>query len=606
MSNYLKSIKLLVACFFITIIATGCNSGSSNDTKTNNEQWISGTAAIGAPLSGTLTVKGSNNEIIQATINNNGSFQVDLNDPTVNPPLTPPYRLYARGIANGETYEQHSYLDAFIEGEDNIVNVTPFTDIIVSRAAGELAAIYFARDDANDLSTVELKAQEQMLREVLKPVFEELGVDISLNLMSSAFEANNTGLDSILDAIETNQNHETLTVELTNKLTQQNIEISLTDPKEELPAFDPALPEISDAEAIANLFQSFNEQFADSAPSANQLTPLFADSFLNNDVGRNTFFSYFADNDEMIGLTLTPDKIHYINEGEALIFVLIGNEEDASRIGWWDWYLVRNAQGWQFDGNRAVVNWYFDFHCHSNNHLPTGFCEINIGIEDLDLTNSPKKPGWISSAKAYSQLDGEIVPGSIVYFSELADGQPGELHSYNTNDGSFNEDVVHFSWLSAEAFGQGQKVVIEIYAEPINLDVWDNPQVVGEPEQILTEIIFAEAKRNSAGENIAYPEISTNTLERLKQYNGGELLVEWSLPEGQLNAEVMLSIYNSEQYLSSSMFTWFNSDNNATLNLDTTNLPAGDYTLELRVYADDSEYEQQTYSYFHYEEIVLP
>ena len=118
-------LKVLFTCGITAVVLGISACGSSSNAPA--AKTLSGTAAAGAAIIGTVTVKGSLGNTKSELIEADGTYNVDVTG------LTAPYRLRAQGTVGGRTYKLHSYAqEADIGGN---VNITPFTDLIIANAA---------------------------------------------------------------------------------------------------------------------------------------------------------------------------------------------------------------------------------------------------------------------------------------------------------------------------------------------------------------------------------------------------------------------------------------------------------------------------------------
>jgi hypothetical protein len=110
----------------IVFVLAGCGGGSGGGGV--SAEVVSGTAAVGAPLAGKVTLKDSSTPTQQraTTIGNDGSYAIDVTG------LKAPFVLQATGSANGAAYT----LQSFAEGAGT-ANINPLSNIIVASAAGD-------------------------------------------------------------------------------------------------------------------------------------------------------------------------------------------------------------------------------------------------------------------------------------------------------------------------------------------------------------------------------------------------------------------------------------------------------------------------------------
>ena len=166
--NYVAS-----ALLGLSVITTGCGGGGGGTPAAPTT--LSGTAAAGAALIGTVTVKGALGNTKSALIEADGTYDVDVTG------LTAPYRLRAQGTVGGRTYKLHSYAVAADVGGN--VNITPFTDLIVANAAQQIAESFFDSSTTTELDPAVVEAQEDALQAKLQDVFTAVGVDAAINLL---------------------------------------------------------------------------------------------------------------------------------------------------------------------------------------------------------------------------------------------------------------------------------------------------------------------------------------------------------------------------------------------------------------------------------------
>ena len=160
---------------------------------------MSGTAAIGAPISGTVIAIDINGKSSPpATSTALGAFIVDVNG------MTAPYFLNIVGTAGGNQVTLNSIATA----AGQTVNITPLTDLIVSTAAGQpagatLAALCAPVDKTACLSALNAAKDPVKLAAAVTAVTAMIAPlnTAGTNPLTGAFVANGTGLDAVLDQI---------------------------------------------------------------------------------------------------------------------------------------------------------------------------------------------------------------------------------------------------------------------------------------------------------------------------------------------------------------------------------------------------------------------
>jgi hypothetical protein len=183
----------------------GCGGGDSNTasapTTAAPSTTISGTAASGAPFAGaTVTLTDANGTQRSATAASDGRFTLDASG------LTAPFALNATGtVSDAPTTLIAVSAEGPKEGERKTLNVTPLTTAV--------AALLSDNNDPLDLTDpaklkakatpAQIQAIVAALRSILGEVVASTGASAStFDPMTTAFNADRTGLDAVLDAIK--------------------------------------------------------------------------------------------------------------------------------------------------------------------------------------------------------------------------------------------------------------------------------------------------------------------------------------------------------------------------------------------------------------------
>jgi hypothetical protein len=175
-----------------------CGGGGGGSAVVSSSTQISGTAASGAPFaSATITLKDANGVTKTATAGADGKFTIDTTG------LTAPIVITATGTVGGAAITFVAVAESL--SATQTLNVTPLTTAVA-------ALLSDANDplDMTDITTLKAKVNASdvarvvaALRTVLANVVTSTGSDATtFNPMSSAFTADRTGLDSLLDAIK--------------------------------------------------------------------------------------------------------------------------------------------------------------------------------------------------------------------------------------------------------------------------------------------------------------------------------------------------------------------------------------------------------------------
>ncbi len=202
--NVKKSIAAILAFSLMTLalILSGCGGGGSGEVSS---QVVSGTAAVGAPLSGKVSLKDSSTPSVQKStiIGSDGSFAIDVTS------MKAPFVLQATGSANGTEYTLHSFADG-----TGTANINPLSDIIVASAAGD--------DDPSDVFTKSDSAKNHaigtnfaktvsIVLAKLQPLLKQYRAE-NTNPITSRYIANHLDLDDMFDHVKITVSQGTLSI----------------------------------------------------------------------------------------------------------------------------------------------------------------------------------------------------------------------------------------------------------------------------------------------------------------------------------------------------------------------------------------------------------
>jgi len=268
--------KLALTSALASLFLAGCGGGGGGTAvSVVPSTMLSGTVAGGAAVIGTVIVTDSKGATKGGTIEANGSYSIDVSG------MTGPFVLKAAGTVGNTTVTYYSA--ATVADIGGTVNVTPFTNLIVSNIAAQLAENFFSNPDniakIGTLITPEkLAAAETALQAKLQPVLTALGISDSIDLLRSSFAADHSGMDAVLDLVKVEVNTETNVVTLKNALTQ--IAIATDDTGK---STDDATPvdstkltgmtptAVTDLQAVVTKLNNFATLFATSLPSLTTL-----------------------------------------------------------------------------------------------------------------------------------------------------------------------------------------------------------------------------------------------------------------------------------------------------------------------------------------------
>jgi len=359
----------LGAIAMAVVILVGCGGGGTGGAgATSASPSLSGTAAVGAPLPDALvTLKDANGKELTVTADSSGVYTF----PNVTG-VVAPIMLKATGMAGGTAYTLYSMASAVStdKGVVGVVNVTPVTDSVVSQALGSQAPETVFGDGAKikAIDTVKLADAKAKLTAALANVLTALGQDpAKVDLFTTQFTANNTGLDKLLDLVQVSS---VMTaagsdMRVADKSTGQATTIKAADTiatvtSTALPS--PGAEQIAlNTATIKTLFASFNALTGSQADlQGTAMQDLFDVDFLDGGNNRATQMAQFwkSETDNAIGFKFLDyvlggcDAASKVCGGEATL-----QKADGSR----DRFALPVKQGsdgkWRAYGNQAA----FDF-----------------------------------------------------------------------------------------------------------------------------------------------------------------------------------------------------------------------------------------------------
>ncbi|MBM95954.1 MAG: hypothetical protein CMI09_08945 [Oceanospirillaceae bacterium] len=193
-----KLFLAMMAASSLALTACGSDSDSSSgpsDTDQPDTQVLTGTAATGLAMDGTVYVYDAEGRSTNVVIEDDGTFSVNVDG------MTAPFMLEARPD-DASLAIQYS----FAEAADINVNVTPLTTLALFLANDKqsLAVLLAAWDDqAESFDETALAEAEETILANFADQFEEQSIDAeTYDLFNAVFSANQTGFDAVLDDVK--------------------------------------------------------------------------------------------------------------------------------------------------------------------------------------------------------------------------------------------------------------------------------------------------------------------------------------------------------------------------------------------------------------------
>ena len=181
----------LLSLVTLGLMLTGCGGTSGGISS----QVVSGTAAVGAPLSGQVSLKDSSTPPQQksSNIGSDGSYAIDVTG------MKAPYVLQATGSAAGASFTLNSYADGA-----GTANINPLSDVIVASAAGvDNPSDVFDKADSDQNHKIgsNIAATVSTVLAKLQPLLLQYSADHT-NPITARYIANHIGLDDMFDNVK--------------------------------------------------------------------------------------------------------------------------------------------------------------------------------------------------------------------------------------------------------------------------------------------------------------------------------------------------------------------------------------------------------------------
>ncbi|MDF1644646.1 MAG: hypothetical protein P1U80_10720 [Pseudomonadales bacterium] len=586
-----------------SILLSACGGGGSGGGGTSTTSTsLKGVAAAGAAIVGTVTVKGSLDNTKSALIEADGSYDVDVTG------LTAPYRLRAVGTVGGKTYKLHSYAEASDLG--NTVNITPFTDLIIANAAGQIAAAYFDEATPTDLDPAEIDDQEAALQVKLQSVFDAVGVGAAINLLNSTFSADHSGLDAALDIIRIEQTSSNI-VTITNLIESTTISDDILDADDnsdvlEVTDTTAINGAVTDTQAIVAIFDALTAAFANGLPTQASIENYFAADFSDEDSSKGLWLTDITTDPNIVGLSFGNIVVSELDTtmGTATVTVYFSidgvvDPEPAT------WFVAKDATlGWQIRGDQRIVDTYFSFHCndYDGDAGYPGECGINTQFWDEDFTNNGTGGAPIASGTV-SIIDGSdgVTIKDVIYLGTPSGTAPGDVQVYNEATGGYQGDYKAFGSglgeIASSIFATGDIIQYDLYTEALDITTTTTPQIASAATAVAS---YRDTLLFAPSEVLKIPSATTATKSAMAAFEPGDsLTIAWTLQDGTRNDEILIQVSDTlGNRIEIWQETWGSSDTSITVASAALNAAAAtsagldanatSYELRVRVYAQDT------------------
>ena len=178
----------------ISAILLSCGGGSSSGTLTS----IQGFAGAGAPILGTVTLRDADGTRRFDATDSNGYFEIATSG------LTPPYLLWAEGVANGKSVTLYSMTTRF-----GTTNIHPITHLVTGLLAEATPSDTLASGLISDSAIL---AAEIEAKNVLDNTLTAFNMGTNFDLLQGPYAPNGEGIDQLFDLLDITVDGITITI----------------------------------------------------------------------------------------------------------------------------------------------------------------------------------------------------------------------------------------------------------------------------------------------------------------------------------------------------------------------------------------------------------
>lgn len=314
--DLLRFFRLVLALSVMTLLIScgggGCDGNSIafgrllGESCANNQTTvitvISGVAGSEAPIVGKLEITDTQGVTRETQINEDGAYSVDVIG------MTGPFVIKAEGTIAGVNVSYYS--PATQEDVGSTVNITPFTNLLLSNIAGKSINIYLSDAKniplfASSLTPQKISQAQADLFTLLSPILVQLGVSETIDFIRTIFRFDQSGLNSLMYLVKVEINSTTSSVVLRNLiskfvLTSIDLTRSFTQTAIQQSLYaEFSTSSVADIQSISYVLRRFEKLFEGGSPTVESLanSGLFDTSTdFNKSNSNDQSFQQFAEN----------------------------------------------------------------------------------------------------------------------------------------------------------------------------------------------------------------------------------------------------------------------------------------------------------------------
>lgn len=513
-----KTFLVAAVAVTLSLAVAGCGGGGGGGGSGGASHKLKGVAAAGSPIIGQVTVKDSSAPPKTKTVDiaADGGYSIDVSG------MTAPFGLRADGHVGGREYHLYSAATSGDVGET--INITPFTDLIIANIANSIAGNYFSGEAYHALTAEELDAAEAAMQAILQPILSAVGLDASLDLLRMSFDADHQGLDGVLDVMQVSVDPDTAIARIRSIINDATVEIDLAG-GEVAGAFNAgdgaAVAEgMTDLQKISQGFATFCNLYDGRYPSENNSTllGLFEDEgFLEDGLGLDAFLGDITNNPGLIGIQFTALRIVELDPdaGTALVAfetVLDGMTlRDAPSF----FYMKRVGSSWKMWGNQRIAALFIEPVAYRYATAPTSIeTGMNFNVRDDG-----------GRGIDYAVVKGPGLPAQGVLL--VKDISRDEFLVYDEGQAELTDR--DFYALTDDAAGE-----IPDYGAEYSVELYEANDTLGNEDDDLlatyTSTLWGRPLGPSELSASDFPTVTTSPT--LANFNGGNIRINWTIPEG--------------------------------------------------------------------------
>lgn len=446
---------------------------------------ITGLAAIGQPLAGARVTAYDDTGPVASTItDSDGRFQIDL------PARSPAKALLLELVDTvaGEPLVLHNLQSAeeTLAGK-RALHLTPLTELITADVLGTAPQSALVRGEIGwqRVTRRALRDAEARVQSLVQPVLNAAEVPVSVDLRSTAFNADETGLDAVLSLIQVQPAQGGWQVAWKAGATASRFFDPASSSASALPSSPRPASELQQTLAtttaqLQSLLSALSAEYSGGLPSSGALNAYLAPDFLHsgldtaayarvvlqrqdapNDGGYSLVGARFSD----VQLLQQPDGDHAWVRFRIQARGALGSRTESMR-------MVKGSSGWRLQGNGAKASVRVR---HAIVLGPRQATEDDIrSVHGADCANDVRgliSARWCSTAGGVAG----VPDGGVLEFGDPAETAFGSLGIYRASAGTLADQrsaaATHSRLVGAPSTASRRYLVFEVDAREISPDV---------------------------------------------------------------------------------------------------------------------------------------